>query len=282
MIRIASPASARLFALILAGLLAVACPSSSPVEPNPGDGDKGDGDNGDGDNGDGDNGDGDGDSGDGDMQCDADDLQCGGDGDKGDGDGDTGEGDTGDGDTGDGDTGDGDTGDGDTGDGDTGDGDTGDGDGDGNECDPGTVDDVTEGDFSNVSDDSLDWHEARMTHYTSYPTDDEEGIGNNGYEYAGLFSAICGKKSEQWVADHNIVAVHSRDFDSLRLKTLRLRSGGNTIDAIVLDECQDSDCDGCCSRNAEETGYLVDVESHTFERFGEQDGNVEWACLNCD
>lgn len=37
----------------------------------------------------------------------------------------------------------------------------------------------------------------------------------------------------------------------------------------VLDTCADSDCGGCCSRNAREagSGVLLDLEYHTAKRF---------------
>ena len=66
------------------------------------------------------------------------------------------------------------------------------------------------------------------------------------------------------------------------LKTLRLRQDGNQIDVVVYDVCSDSDCDGCCTSDAAATGFLIDIESYTAERFGSGDGIVEWACLDCD
>jgi hypothetical protein len=55
------------------------------------------------------------------------------------------------------------------------------------------------------------------------------------------------------------------------------------IDVKVYDECADSDCSGCCTRNARPSGYLIDVEKYTAQRFGvEADGEVEWRCLDCD
>jgi hypothetical protein len=81
---------------------------------------------------------------------------------------------------------------------------------------------------------------------------------------------------------HNIAAVHSDDADAYALRTLRLRDGGSSIEVTVYDMCSDADCDGCCTRNASETGFLIDLESYTAERFGLGDGVVEWACLDCD
>ncbi|MBN2525078.1 MAG: hypothetical protein JXR76_01710 [Deltaproteobacteria bacterium] len=46
--------------------------------------------------------------------------------------------------------------------------------------------------------------------------------------------------------------------------------------------CSDDDCDGCCTENMEETGFLIDIEIHTAKRSGVFDGIVEFACLGCD
>ena len=43
----------------------------------------------------------------------------------------------------------------------------------------------------------------------------------------------------------------------------------------------DDDCGGCCTRNASETGFLIDMEINTATRFGSNHGIVDWACLDC-
>jgi hypothetical protein len=155
-------------------------------------------------------------------------------------------------------------GDGDTGDGD---GDTGDGDGDGDQ-NPG---------------DNLVWRKANLTNFTSYPDPgSEECIEFNGCTWAGQFAFVDEQEPESWVKSHNIIAVHSRDAKKYKLKTLRLRQGSHQIDATVYDMCSDSDCDGCCTENASETGFLIDIEKYTMQRFGSGDGIVDWACLDCD
>jgi hypothetical protein len=85
------------------------------------------------------------------------------------------------------------------------------------------------------------------------------------------------------VRANNIAAVHERDAGALRLKTLRLRQGNRQIDVKVYDKCADSDCSGCCTRNANANGvgFLIDIEKYTRERFGSGSGIVEWACLDC-
>jgi hypothetical protein len=83
---------------------------------------------------------------------------------------------------------------------------------------------------------------------------------------------------------HNIVAVHERDADQYALKTLRLRQDDHQLDVVVYDECADSDCNGCCTHNANAggIGFLIDIESYTMERFGSGDGVVDFACLDCN
>ena len=61
-------------------------------------------------------------------------------------------------------------------------------------------------------------------------------------------------------------------------------ASGKTIDVVVYDECADSDCSGCCTRNANQNGYgfLIDIESYTAAKFGvSADGTVEWYCTDC-
>jgi hypothetical protein len=129
---------------------------------------------------------------------------------------------------------------------------------------------------------SLTWKKARMTWYTSYPDPgSEECVKYNGCQWAGDFAAI-GHKSEDWVAAHNLVAVHSRDFPTYKLKTLRLKQKDFMIDAQVVDMCADSDCDGCCTENANTGGgFLIDLESYGTKRFGLDDGSIEWSCIDC-
>lgn len=96
-----------------------------------------------------------------------------------------------------------------------------------------------------------------------------------------MFAALPDEQPESWVKANNIIAVHSKDFKTYKLKTLRLRKGSKSIDAKVYDMCADSDCSGCCTANSKETGFLIDIEKYTKERFGVEDGIVEWACLDC-
>jgi hypothetical protein len=128
----------------------------------------------------------------------------------------------------------------------------------------------------------LTWRKANLTWFTSYPDPgSEECIKYNGCTWAGQF-AFAGKQSESWVMSHNIAAVHSKDASTYKLKTLRLRQGAKQIDVTVYDMCADSDCSGCCTANSRSTGFLIDIEKYTAERFGTRDGVVDWACLDCN
>ena len=128
------------------------------------------------------------------------------------------------------------------------------------------------------------WHQANLTWYTSWPEPgSEECVEYNGCTWAGYFAGVEGQMTEEWVSQHNIIAVHEKDWEKYKLKTFRLRMNGSTIDAVVYDKCADSDCDGCCTENAGEIGFLIDIEKYTRERFeGNGDGVVEWTCLDCE
>ena len=131
------------------------------------------------------------------------------------------------------------------------------------------------------------WNKAYLTWYISWPDPgSEECVVYNGCEWAGYFAGLEDQQTEQWVSEHNIISIHEKDWDKYKLKTFRLRQNGRTIDAVVYDMCSDSDCDGCCTKNAGNLGFLIDVESYTCERLtGSKegcDGVVEWTCLNCE
>lgn len=128
-----------------------------------------------------------------------------------------------------------------------------------------------------------DWQEADLTWFSSYPEAGSDECRNyNGCEWAGKFAGVSSKKLETWVAAHNIAAVHEDFYDEYKGKWLVIRNTEtrNNIKAQVLDMCSDSDCDGCCTRNMQETGFLIDLEKYTAERFfGDDDlGNtsVDW------
>lgn len=125
----------------------------------------------------------------------------------------------------------------------------------------------------------LTWKSARKTWYTSYPDPgSEECIEFNGCMWAGLFAACNDKKTEDWVSKHNIVAAFP-GFEQLELHDLCLKSGDKTIVVTVLDTCADEDCSGCCTQNQGDNDALIDLESYTNERWGVEDGVIQWADL---
>ena len=128
------------------------------------------------------------------------------------------------------------------------------------------------------------WNRAVLTWYTSWPEPgSEECEDYNGCTWAGWFAGLDDQQTEEWVSEHNIIAVHEKDWETYKLKTFRLRKGGHTIDAVVYDKCADDDCDGCCTKNAGKVGFLIDIESYTRQRFNNYgSGIVEWTCLDCE
>ena len=112
------------------------------------------------------------------------------------------------------------------------------------------------------------WNKAYLTWYISWPDPgSEECIEYNGCEWAGYFAGLSDQQTEEWVSEHNIISIHEKDWDTYKLKTFRLRKNGYTIDAVVYDMCSDSDCDGCCTQNAGDLGFLIDIESYSCKRF---------------
>lgn len=129
------------------------------------------------------------------------------------------------------------------------------------------------------------WKKATATWYTSYPecchnksVDQSECDDYSGCKYEGMFAAFDGKKSKEWVQANNIVAFYASPNSQNRKewakrwknKKLRLRNPktGKTLDVTVVDTCDDKDCSGCCSKNANKNGgFLIDLERNTAERF---------------
>ena len=149
-------------------------------------------------------------------------------------------------------------------------------------CDAGSSNRANTNDPTGAAGAGGEWRRANLTHYESYPDPNSaECIEYNGCMWAGQFAALDGVQPESWVQENNIAAVHSDDFPTYRLKTLRLRQGTREIDVVVYDMCADSDCDGCCTRNSAQTGFLIDIEKYTMQRFGSGSGIVDWTCLDC-
>lgn len=124
----------------------------------------------------------------------------------------------------------------------------------------------------------LVWHSGNKTNYESYPDPGSpECVEFNGCEYLGEFAACENTMPEPWVMAHDIVAVFP--LDDLALHRLCLRSGETTLVVTVIDTCADSDCGGCCTENLGDADALIDLEKYTNERFGIEDGPIEWADL---
>jgi hypothetical protein len=158
--------------------------------------------------------------------------------------------------------------------------DSGDGDGDGD------ADDDSDGnmsmdpyDVSRCDDPNLVWRSGNKTWYESYPKPGSRECDEfNGCKWAGQFAACGEKQTEEWVSAHNIVSAFP-DFGSLERHDVCLRDGDNVIVATVLDTCGDHDCMDCCSNNLGDADQLIDVEKYTEERWGVEDGPIEWADL---
>lgn len=146
-----------------------------------------------------------------------------------------------------------------------------------------------------------EWSTANATYYLSYPpcckgspnydpkADTTECDVYSGCKYQGMFAALNDKKSYNWVRDNNIAAVFETGqtagswASKWKNKKLRVRnpSNGKTLDVTVLDRCDDGDCDGCCTKNANKGGgMLIDLEYHTAKRLwgGEPKGEqkIQW------
>ena len=112
-----------------------------------------------------------------------------------------------------------------------------------------------------------------LTYYSSYPETAAEGIGYNGYEWSGLFKGVDRKKSSQWVKNHNIAAVHSKDWDRYGNKWILVGWNNKLICAKVVDVCADADTpnEKQCTLNKTKygkPGFLIDLEVHTAARIG--------------
>ena len=56
------------------------------------------------------------------------------------------------------------------------------------------------------------WNRAALTWYTSWPEPgSEECEDYNGCTWAGWFAGLEDQQTEEWVSEHNIIAVHEKD-----------------------------------------------------------------------
>lgn len=127
---------------------------------------------------------------------------------------------------------------------------------------------------------------ATLTYYSSYAeccegeanydpnADTTECVEYDACEYSGEFAALDGKKSLQYVQNNSLIAFYeygdgefTKFYDYYAGKNITLVKGNKIIfTAIIVDTCGDADCDGCCSENSKDTGYLVDLEYYTMMR----------------
>ena len=136
------------------------------------------------------------------------------------------------------------------------------------------------------------WTPASWTTYTSYApccqnspnydpnADRTECDYYSACDYSGDF-AYVGHKSYNWVKNNNIVAMFSTTNNaSYGNKRIRISAKGKTMEAQVVDTCGDGDCNGCCTTNAQPSGYLIDMEYWTvvrnFQDISAASGQICW------
>eukprot|EP01089_Gocevia_fonbrunei_P012422 TRINITY_DN2941_c0_g1_i1.p1 TRINITY_DN2941_c0_g1~~TRINITY_DN2941_c0_g1_i1.p1 ORF type:complete len:154 (-),score=37.38 TRINITY_DN2941_c0_g1_i1:116-577(-) len=91
-----------------------------------------------------------------------------------------------------------------------------------------------------------------------------------------------GTLTRKFVDKINIVAVHSDDWAKYQFHTLKITFGGKSGLFQVWDYCADSDCDGCCTINRANYGFLLDIDSSAAKRvFGISDAenNLDSHCV---
>ena len=133
---------------------------------------------------------------------------------------------------------------------------------------------------------------AYWSYYTSYapccpdspnydPTAPTEECDDfSACDYLGQFA--IGSRSFEWVQANPIIAFFDLSdpdsdnwFSNYANKTIKLTANDITITATIIDQCNDNDCNNCCSNNAAKGGgYLVDTEYWTiFNNFGDPQGD---------
>lgn len=108
-----------------------------------------------------------------------------------------------------------------------------------------------------------------MTTFDLFPAaGTDECVNKGGCKWRGQ-TALNGEVEQGWVEDRNLLAVHPDDWERFRGKWVRVRVGGKTIDAKVVDHCSDKDGPDCSrNRNWKGNGFLVDLERRTAARLG--------------
>jgi hypothetical protein len=141
------------------------------------------------------------------------------------------------------------------------------------------------------------WMPAQFTTYTSYApccldspnydpnADTTECDLYSACSYTGAFAYI-GNKSFDYVRNNNLIAFFTPNGDnqSFGNKQMRVSANGQTVEVLVADTCGDQDCNGCCTANAQPSGYLVDMEYWTVvNNFGSASaaqGEVCWQLVD--
>lgn len=107
---------------------------------------------------------------------------------------------------------------------------------------------------------------AALTGYT-------EECCDSGCKYRGQFYCESSTWSETEVQGNDIVAFFTTAdpnadsfYGNYCGETIQITKGGVSFHATIRDTCSDEDCDGCCSENASNEGYLVDIEIQTVLR----------------
>lgn len=122
---------------------------------------------------------------------------------------------------------------------------------------------------------------ARLTFYESYArccpdnsnydpsVDSTECDVYSACKYSGDF-AVIGHQSLGYVKNNSLISFYQHgdeDWENFYSyfagMNITLSINGISYEALVADTCGDSDCDGCCSENSAETGYLIDLEYYT-------------------
>lgn len=113
----------------------------------------------------------------------------------------------------------------------------------------------------------------------SAPT--EECDDYSGCDYQGEFAYYPDVKSIDFVKTHNLVAFFKVNNPNLNQfyggKTVRLVQGSVSFEATIVDTCGDSDCTGCCTKNAREfqQNYLIDIEYYTLIKYFGDPNNLQ-------
>lgn len=130
------------------------------------------------------------------------------------------------------------------------------------------------------------WKEATWTGYESWPrcckgndnydpkAPTDECTEDNGCKWAGQFAYHqCDGKDVcplDWVKNTNIVSFFTTNGEHKHYKDkhIRVQARGQIAEVQVTDTCGDSDCDGCCTKNAKKHGgSLIDMEFYTIARY---------------